>query len=95
MLRKQGSSVGNATKKLKGMSVAGKNELLFQEGINFNDLPLWQKRGLGLYWEAYQKPGTNPQTGETVLATRKRIKVDMDLPMKDTYNAFIARMLED
>jgi len=30
------------------MSIAGKNELLFQHGVNFNDLPLWQKRGIGL-----------------------------------------------
>ena len=29
------------------MSVSQKNELLFQAGINFNDLPTWQKRGIG------------------------------------------------
>jgi tRNA(His) 5'-end guanylyltransferase len=27
---------------------AEKNELLFQYGINFNDLPAWQKRGAGI-----------------------------------------------
>src|SRR5947208_6957524 len=51
LLRKQGQGVGDATANLKGLSVANKNELLFQNGINFNDLPLWQRRGVGLYWE--------------------------------------------
>jgi tRNA(His) 5'-end guanylyltransferase len=23
------------------------------KGVNFNDLPNWQKRGSGLYWEDY------------------------------------------
>src|SRR5581483_7379340 len=41
LLRKQGQSIGDATAALRGMSVASKNELLFQNGINFNDLPLW------------------------------------------------------
>lgn len=44
LLRKEGKSVGQATSTLEGMSVAAKNELLFQHGINFNDLPRWQKR---------------------------------------------------
>lgn len=48
-LRKEGKNVGDATGALKGMSVADKNELLFKHGINFNDLPLWQRRGVGLY----------------------------------------------
>jgi tRNA(His) guanylyltransferase len=40
-----------------GLSIADKNELLFQHGINYNDLPNWQKRGTGLYWEDYEKIG--------------------------------------
>jgi tRNA(His) guanylyltransferase len=32
LLRKQGKGVGDATSALKGMSVADKNELLFQSG---------------------------------------------------------------
>src|SRR5262249_24958282 len=45
LLRKQGRSVREATAKLKGASAAERNELLFQHGVNFNELPLWQKRG--------------------------------------------------
>lgn len=92
-LRDEGKSGRAAHAALAGMSIARKNELLFGYGINFNDLPDWQKRGVGLYWEAYEKVGQNPLTGETATATRRRIRVELDLPMKDEYSAFIARLL--
>jgi tRNA(His) 5'-end guanylyltransferase len=90
MLRKAGESAGTATEKLARLSVGDKNELLYQQAnINFNDLPGWQKRGIGLYWESYQKEATNPQTGESVFATRRRIKVDLELAMKNDYSNFV------
>jgi tRNA(His) guanylyltransferase len=94
-LRKQGKSVGDATAALKGMSVADKNELLFQNGVNFNDLPLWQRRGVGLYWEEYDRPAENPVTGEKVAARRRRIRRDLELPMKDDYSAFLRKMIAE
>lgn len=48
-LRKEGMSKRRATSMLEGMQVSSKNELLFQRGINYNDLPNWQKRGIGVY----------------------------------------------
>lgn len=92
MLRKKGSSVQQATNALAGMSIAMKNDLLFQNGINFNDLPSWQKRGSGLYWEMYQREATNRQTGEPVLATRRRVKRELELPMKQEYADFISKL---
>jgi tRNA(His) 5'-end guanylyltransferase len=93
LLRKQEQSVQKATQALLGLSVAEKNELLFSHGINFNELPNWQKRGVGLYWETYMKPGQNPLTGETVSSERRRIKRDLELPMKDEYAAFVAEIV--
>ena len=58
---------------------------MFQHGINFNDLPNWQKRGVGLYWEEYDKPSLNPITNQEVTARRRRIRTDINLPMKDEY----------
>ena len=72
-----------------GLSVSQKNELLFQYGINFNDLPNWQKRGVGLYWKEYDKPSVNPITNEEVTARRRRIRTDFDLPMKGQYGEFV------
>lgn len=88
-LRKNGQNKQQATKRLLGLSVSRKNELLFQYGINFNDLPNWQKRGAGLYWEEYDKPAVNPKTQEEVTTRRRRIRTDFDLPMKDEYGQFV------
>ncbi|NBD11594.1 tRNA(His) guanylyltransferase Thg1 family protein [Corallococcus silvisoli] len=93
-LRREGKGVDEATNTLVGLSVAQKNELLFQRGIQFNDLPNWQKRGTGLYREAYEKEARNPRTGAAVRVERRRLKVDFELPMKDAYGAFILSLLE-
>jgi tRNA(His) 5'-end guanylyltransferase len=94
LLRKEGQTVQQATSALNKISVAEKNELLWQRGINFNNLPLWQRRGIGLYWDEYQKTGTNPLTEEVVSTTRRQLKADLELPMRDEYGHFI-RMLID
>ena len=95
LLRKQGKGVGDSTAALKGMSVADKNELLFRHGINFNDLPMWQRRGVGLYWEDYDRAAANPVTGEMVSARRRRIRRDLELPMKDDYSAFLRKLISE
>lgn len=89
LLRKRGESVTAATNALHKLSVSAKNELLFSEGINFNNLPNWQKRGIGFYWEEFEKAGVNPQTGESVITTRRRIRIEEELPMKDEYLQFL------
>jgi len=48
-----------------------------------------------LYWEVYEKPSVNPLTGEQVLARRRRVKVDYELPMKDQYGEFILLLIEE
>lgn len=93
-LRKLGKSAGEATAEVHGQSVGFKNELLFQNGINFNDLPSWQRRGTGLYWEQYAKLGYNPIQEREVTAIRRRIKVDEALPMKEAYRQFVAQILD-
>lgn len=89
LLRKQGKNVKEATRFLLGQTTANKNELLFQNGVNFNRLPNWQKRGVGVYWENYEKAGLNPKTGVSTKAIRRRLCVDMGLPMKKDYEEFL------
>jgi tRNA(His) guanylyltransferase len=78
-----------ATQQLRGVSCAARNELLHQHGIQFNTLPLWQRRGIGTYWESYTEAGTDPRTGATVESVRRRVKVDDHLLMRDDYDAFV------
>ena len=93
-LRKDGFTAKKASQKLETVSVADKNELLFSYGINFNDLPSWQKRGVGVYWKEYQKKGINPITKEIKWTERRELYVDMELAMKDAYSNFIKTFLD-
>ena len=93
-LRKQGKTPKQADSLLSGLSVADKNEILFKQGINYNDIPNWQKRGVGLYWQSYSKLAINQKTGEETTANKNKIKIDYDLPIKDGYNQFIANFFQ-
>ena len=85
MLRKEGKTVQEATAMLEGQSVSYKNELLFSRGINFDKLPSWQKRGIGIWKEQYEKDGFNLITQETEKAIRNRIHVEYELPLGQEY----------
>lgn len=93
LLRKEGRSVGEATAELDGKDFPWKNEFLFQRGMNFNDLPAWQRRGTGLYWKQVEKVGVDPRTGTEVVATRRRLFEDRELPMKDELDQFLKNLL--
>lgn len=93
-LRKEGISKNEATQMLSGKSIAYKNELLFQKGINYNDLPEWQKRGIGVYYKDVCKKAENPITKETVTALRKQKFVDLSLPIGDDYKKMILGFIE-
>lgn len=94
-LRGDGISQTTATERIKGISTADKNELLFGYGINFNELPPWQKRGIGIYWQDVSRIGTNPVTGQEQLSERRELVIDYELPMKEAYSNFIMNLLED
>ena len=88
-LHKAGHSAREASASLLKKSVADKNELLFGFGINFNDLPNWQKRGVGLAYQPEEKSGCNPLTGEKVRTFRNRLHVEYDLALGDAYREYI------
>jgi tRNA(His) 5'-end guanylyltransferase len=73
--------------------VPARNELLYQHGVNFNELPAWQRRGIGARWREVTEPAVDPRTGEATTATRRALHVDSDLPMKDDYDALLREML--
>lgn len=93
LLRGRGQSAQAATAALSGLSIADKNELLFQHGVNFNDQPAWQKRGMGLYWQMQDKTGVDPRTGASVSTQRRRLKRDLELPLGEAYADFVRTFL--
>lgn len=93
-LRKDNHTRLTATQRIEKMSTADKNELLFNYNINFNELPTWQKRGIGFYWTEMDKTGFNPKTGEPVAVKRRQLYVNQELPIKDEYNKFVLQLID-
>ena len=90
-LRKEGWNAAKASAELEGKSVSWTNESLFQRGINFNDLPIWQRHGVGVYWRNYEKIGHNPITGEDIKAVRREVFADYDLAKDFVPTKFITK----
>lgn len=94
LLRRLDRKPEEAQRELDGLSVAAKNELLFRQGgVNFNELPQWERRGWALYWEAAAKQAVNARTGEAVEVERRRLTHNLDLPMRDAFSAMIREFL--
>lgn len=94
-LRKDGVSASEAQRQMMRLTNADKNEMLFNYGINYNTLPLWQRRGVGAYFRIEEKQGFNPLTGEKTTATRRRLHVDDQLPIGDPYSELIMSILKE
>jgi tRNA(His) guanylyltransferase len=95
VLRKEGATKHEATAEVDGRTVAEKNELLFARGINFDELPAWHKRGVGLWWERYEKRGTDPRTGAEVPAMRRRLREEAELPFGAEYEALVTERVAE
>ncbi len=73
-LRQQGESGRQVTQRILHKNQGEQLQMLAELGIAFGrDLPAWQRVGVGLTWQTYQKPGYNPQSGQHTLTERRRV----------------------
>ncbi|MBR1710476.1 MAG: guanylyltransferase [Clostridia bacterium] len=94
-LRKEGITAHRVTSMMTGISVAEKNEMLFARGINYNDLPDWQKRGIGVEYTTVPKEGFDPVKNKTVTVDRRILTVNYDLPVGAEYRDYISGKLTE
>ena len=94
LLRKLGLSASEVQERISGISNGEKNEILFSNGINYNDLPSWQKRGVGLFFRDETKQGYNPKTGETTTCVRRVLHLEEDLPIGEQYSDMLRRLID-
>jgi len=80
-LQESGLSEKEAEKRLKGMKAAQVHEMLFRNRINLNETPKWQRRGILIAKERYEKEGYNPKAATEVTVTRYKIVQLWDLPL--------------
>lgn len=88
-LRKNGFNAKQTTERIEKMSQSDKNELLFQYGINYNNLPLWQKRGVGILNKEVKKEGFNPAIKKSVVYLRNELFVENELATRENYRTFL------
>jgi len=67
--------------KMKASSV---HELVFKHGINLAETPAWQRCGILVYREKYEKTGFDPIQKKGVTTERTRIKQDWSPPIFKT-----------
>lgn len=94
LLREQGMPASEVQKRIAGISNSEKNDLLFSNGINYNDLPSWQKRGVGMYFRDMEKEGYNPVTKQTTKCIRRELYLENELPIGAAYSDFITNLLK-
>jgi tRNA(His) guanylyltransferase len=90
LLRRLEHKPSEAAKKLKGLKTKDLHELLFSHGINLAKTPTWQRRGILIYKEPFQK------RVKTQTITRLGIKESWNLLLFSTEEgqAFIQKVVE-
>lgn len=68
-----------ANEKIKGLKSSDIHDLLFERGINLNDVDIWKKRGIGVYRRSWEIEGFNPVKEEKTVSTRSEVYVDNEL----------------
>ena len=80
-LRDSGLSGEEAEKRLREMKAGDVHEMLFRMGINLNETPKWQRRGILVAKQGYEKEGYNPKAAMHVTVTRYKVVQRWDLPL--------------
>lgn len=93
LLRADGLAACEAQQRISGFSNAEKNELLAERGIHFDNLPSWQKRGVGMYYADVEKEGFNPLTRQSVSYVRRVLHLADELPTGSSYSTFLSQIL--
>ena len=78
-LREKGYNAADAQSLIKGKSIDEKKQLLQQYEIDFDSLPLWQRKGVNVTWVEVEKEGWNPVTQKATTAIRKELCHDLKL----------------
>ncbi|MBQ2831660.1 tRNA(His) guanylyltransferase Thg1 family protein [Methanobrevibacter sp.] len=73
-------SNNEANDRIKGMGISDVHELLFQNGINLNDVETYKKRGIGIYRQNKKIVGFNKKENKNQVSYRSSIYIDWEIP---------------
>ncbi|MBU4492219.1 MAG: tRNA 5'-guanylyltransferase [Euryarchaeota archaeon] len=94
-LLKAGLTENEAALRLKSMNASAIHELVFQHGINLAETPAWQRCGILIYREKYEKSGYDPTKKIEVKTQRTRIIQEWNTPIFKTEDGgkLVARLI--
>lgn len=74
-------SNSEANNKINGMKLNEIHELLFQNGINLNDIETYKKRGIAVYREYKKVTGFNKKENKNQTSYRSHVYIDWEIPI--------------
>lgn len=83
-LLKSGMTENEAARRLKNMNSSALHELVFKYGINLAATPRWQRCGILIFREKYEKRGYDPIKKIDVTTGRTKIIQEWDVPIFKT-----------
>lgn len=92
-LRNEGRGHLEATTALAAMTEKDKLDLLLGYGLDFEQLPRWHRRGIGLHWEAPEK-AAQPASASGAALGRRRLKRILELPDGEAYGKLILELAQ-
>ena len=94
-LRDEGKTASQASRILDKKGFNFKNELLQERGIDFDEVPGWQRYGTGLFYKTVEREGFNPIKNERVSVLRRELFTDYEIPHGDEYRKYILKILKE
>jgi tRNA(His) 5'-end guanylyltransferase len=92
-LRQEGKGPGQAQSLLDNTSSSERESLLAERGIRFSEVPAWQRKGVGLFFDREERQALNSKTGEVGTKLRRVLRIDKDLLERDAYALFLGELI--
>lgn len=92
-LRQEGKGPGQAQSLLDNTSSSEREALLADRGICFSEVPAWQRKGVGLFFDREERQVLNHKTGEMSTKMRRVLRIDKDLLERDAYALFLGERI--
>jgi tRNA(His) 5'-end guanylyltransferase len=80
-LIKEGLAEKQASKKLLGMKFEDIHELMWQRGVNLNETPGWQRKGIFIHRKTVAREGFDPLKKKKVRVKRLEVQETWDPPL--------------
>jgi tRNA(His) 5'-end guanylyltransferase len=94
-LRDEGKTASQASRILDKKGFGFKVDLLQEKGINFDEVPVWQRYGTGISYKDVEREGFNPIKNEKVIVQRRELFADYEIPHGDEYRKYVVEFLKE